>query len=101
MGKRIVLLVSIIVFLAGIILTAFNVGIGILLLIIGLMTMICSGIMVMTSGGYRPEGFFNLGWKNSPVQKVNLQKMQGDTPMNPWDEITAGKSGEQDEKETP
>lgn len=99
MAKRIVFIASIIVFFAGIILTAFNVGIGILLLIVGLMTMTCSGIMVVTSDGYRTEGFFNLGWRNTPVQKVSLQKRQGDTPFNPWDEMTAGKTDEQTDKE--
>ena len=99
MGKLIALFVSAAVFLAGIILTAFNVGVGILLLIVGLMAMIASGIMVITSGGYRTEGFFNLGWKNSPVQKVNIQKKQSDAPFNIWDEMTAGQSENQTEKE--
>lgn len=88
-GKLIVFIASAVVFFAGILLTAFSVGIGVLLLIVGLMVMLSSGIMLITAGGYRTEGFFALGWKNSPVHKVNLQKGQDDKPLNPWDAMTA------------
>jgi len=74
MGKLIALIVSIVVFLAGIILTALGLGIGLLLLIVGLLGTVMMGIIVGSIGGsysdfFTPRGFFDAAFKTKVEKK--------------------------------
>ena len=86
MAKLIALIVFILMFLAGILLVAFGIGIGLLLLVVGLLGGIAMGIVVASSGGFYTQlgiGF----WHHGPFARKEIEKHKKDAPLNVWDQM--------------
>lgn len=89
MAKLITLIVFVLMFLAGILLVAFGVGIGLLLLVVGLMGIVAMGIILGSRGSiaeiFIPRGFYD------PFIKSKVEKPEKDQPTNIWDQMTEQK----------
>ena len=89
MGKIITLIVAVLMFLAGIFLVAFGIGIGLFLLVVGLLGTIMMGIIVSSRGVtvdmFTPRGFFDA------FTKDKVEKPDKDQPTNIWDQMTQNK----------
>ena len=89
MKKLIALILFILLFLVGILLIAFNIGIGLLLLVVGLMGIVAMGIILGSRGSiaeiFIPRGFYD------PFLKTKVEKPEKDQPTNIWDQMTEQK----------
>ena len=84
MAKLIALIVFILMLIAGIVLVALGVGVGLLLLVVGMLGTVMMGLIVAFSRGsysdfLSPRGFFDA----APKTKVEKQNN-----TNIWDEMT-------------
>ena len=88
MAKLIALILFIIMFLVGILLVAFDIGVGLLLLIVGLMGGIAMGIVIAASGGFYTELGWRGFWHTGPLPRKDIEKNKKDAPVNVWDQMT-------------
>ena len=90
MGKLIALIVMIIMFLAGIILLAVGVGIGLLLLLVGMLGTVMMGIIVSSRGStvdiFSAKGFYDT------FIKTKADKPDKDQNINIWDQMSQKKN---------
>ncbi len=87
MAKLIALIVFVLMFLAGIVLVALSLGIGLLLLIVGLLGGIAMGIVVAASGGFYTELGWRGFWHTGPLPRKDIEKHKKDAPLNVWDQM--------------
>ena len=89
MAKLISLIVFVLMFLAGILLVGFGVGIGLLLLVVGIMGIVMMGIILGSRGSttdiFTPRGFFDA------FTKTKVEKPGKDQNINIWDQMTENK----------
>lgn len=85
MTKLIALILSILMMLAGILLVAFGIGIGLLLLVVGMLGTVMMGIIVGSRGSiadiFTPRGFYDA------FLKTEIEKPDKDQPTNIWDQM--------------
>jgi hypothetical protein len=85
MKKTIALIVFILMLLAGILLVAFGIGIGLLLLVVGMLGTVMMGIIVGSRGSiadiFTPRGFYDASIK------TKIEKQELDQPVNIWDRM--------------
>lgn len=86
MGKIIALIVLILMFLAGILLVAFGIGIGLLLLLVGMLGTVMMGIIVSSRGSvvdiFSARGFYD------SFMKTKAEKPDKDQTTNIWDQMS-------------
>ncbi len=89
MGKLIALIVFVLMLVAGIVLVALGVGIGLLLLVVGMLGTVMMGIILGSRGSitdiFTPRGFFD------SFIKTKVEKPEKDQPLNIWDQMTERK----------
>ena len=89
MAKLIALIVCILMLLAGSLLVAFGIGIGLLLLVVGMLGTVMMGIILGSRGFvtdiFTPRGFFDA------FTKTKVEKPEKDQPANIWDQMTKQK----------
>ena len=89
MAKLIALIVCILMLLAGILLVAFGIGIGLLLLVVGMLGTVMMGIILGSRGFvtdiFTPRGFFDA------FTKTKVEKPGKDQSANIWDQMTKQK----------
>ena len=90
MAKLIAMIVFVLMFLAGIVMVALGIGIGLLLLVIGMLGVVMMGIILGSRGSiadiFTPRGFFDA------FLKTKVEKPDKDQPTNIWDQMTEQKS---------
>ena len=89
MAKLISMIVFILMFLAGIVLVGFGVGIGLFLLVVGMLGIVMMGIILGSRGSitdiFTPRGFYDSFFKSK------VEKPEKDQPLNIWDQMAGQK----------